>query len=187
MRTHGKLVKWNDERGFGFIEPSSGTEEVFVHVSAFPCDNVRPRVGEFISFDIDQRADGKKQALRVMRPGTRTPEAKRSDPKPATAVERGQLVTLISVLLVAALGWYAYAWLVADRITPPAPVGQSIAHPTRAPASLGSRCDGRTRCSQMTSCAEATYFIKQCPGTEMDGDGDGVPCESQWCGSSWAH
>jgi hypothetical protein len=38
----------------------------------------------------------------------------------------------------------------------------------------------------MTSCAEATYFIKQCPGTQMDGDGDGVPCESQWCSGSWA-
>jgi hypothetical protein len=44
-----------------------------------------------------------------------------------------------------------------------------------------SRCDGRTRCSQMTSCEEATYFLKNCPGTTMDGDHDGVPCEQQWC------
>jgi len=42
-------------------------------------------------------------------------------------------------------------------------------------------CDGRTRCSQMTSCDEATYFLQHCPGTVMDGDGDGVPCEGQWC------
>lgn len=42
-------------------------------------------------------------------------------------------------------------------------------------------CDGRIYCSQMTSCAEATYFLKNCPGTKMDGDGDGVPCERQWC------
>ena len=42
-------------------------------------------------------------------------------------------------------------------------------------------CDGRTMCPQMTSCAEATYFIRSCPGTKMDGDGDGVPCEDQWC------
>jgi hypothetical protein len=37
-------------------------------------------------------------------------------------------------------------------------------------------------CSQMSSCAEATYFLNSCPGVEMDGDGDGVACESQWCG-----
>jgi Excalibur calcium-binding domain len=42
-------------------------------------------------------------------------------------------------------------------------------------------CDGRTYCSQMTSCEEATYFIRNCPGTKMDGNNDGVPCESQWC------
>ncbi len=49
----------------------------------------------------------------------------------------------------------------------------------RAPAAY--RCDGRTHCSQMRSCAEATYFLKNCPGVKMDGNGDGVPCEKQWC------
>ena len=43
------------------------------------------------------------------------------------------------------------------------------------------RCDGRTRCQQMTSCEEATWFLQHCPGTQMDGDGDGIPCEQQWC------
>ena len=42
-------------------------------------------------------------------------------------------------------------------------------------------CDGRTYCSQMTSCKEAKFFIKNCPDTKMDGDGDGIPCERQWC------
>ncbi|MFT4101081.1 MAG: excalibur calcium-binding domain-containing protein [Burkholderiaceae bacterium] len=44
-------------------------------------------------------------------------------------------------------------------------------------------CDGRTHCSQMTSCAEATYFLQHCPGVKMDGNNDGVPCERQWCTS----
>ena len=43
------------------------------------------------------------------------------------------------------------------------------------------QCDGRTHCSQMTSCEEATFFLKNCPGTKMDGNNDGVPCEQQWC------
>jgi hypothetical protein len=53
----------------------------------------------------------------------------------------------------------------------------------QAPAASASpyQCDGRTMCSQMRSCAEAEYFIQHCPGTKMDGDGDGVPCEQQWC------
>jgi len=43
------------------------------------------------------------------------------------------------------------------------------------------RCDGRTHCSQMKSCAEATWFLRNCPNTKMDGNNDGVPCERQWC------
>lgn len=43
-------------------------------------------------------------------------------------------------------------------------------------------CDGREYCSQMTSCAEAMYFNSNCPNTKMSGDGDGIPCERQWCG-----
>jgi len=43
-------------------------------------------------------------------------------------------------------------------------------------------CDGRVYCSQMHSCEEATYFLEHCPGVKMDGEGDGVPCEKQWCG-----
>lgn len=49
------------------------------------------------------------------------------------------------------------------------------------PAAPSFNCDGRKHCSQMTSCAEATYFSNNCPGTKMDGNHDGVPCEKQWC------
>ncbi len=51
-----------------------------------------------------------------------------------------------------------------------------------ASAATAFRCDGRTRCSQMRSCEEATWFLRHCPGVQMDGNGDGVPCERQWCG-----
>ena len=61
-----------------------------------------------------------------------------------------------------------------------APVISAPADPVEPATSF--RCDGRTRCSQMTSCEEATYFLRNCPNTQMDGDGDGVPCERQWCG-----
>lgn len=44
------------------------------------------------------------------------------------------------------------------------------------------KCDGRTLCADMTSCAEARYFLKHCAASRMDGDGDGIPCEDQWCG-----
>jgi len=55
-----------------------------------------------------------------------------------------------------------------------------VAPPAAAASSF--RCDGRTHCSQMTSCAEAEFFLHNCPNTKMDGNNDGEPCERQWCG-----
>ena len=43
------------------------------------------------------------------------------------------------------------------------------------------RCRGKTYCSQMSSCEEATFYINNCPNTKMDGDGDGIPCRRKWC------
>jgi hypothetical protein len=88
------------------------------------------------------------------------------------------LITLLIVGGVAAYGYRQYDRHV-ERLqrAVPADAAAEVA-PTPAPA---FRCDGRTHCSQMTSCAEATFFLRNCPGTKMDGNNDGVPCEQQWC------
>ncbi|MFK5968631.1 MAG: excalibur calcium-binding domain-containing protein, partial [Candidatus Marithrix sp.] len=42
-------------------------------------------------------------------------------------------------------------------------------------------CDGKVHCSEMSSCEEARFYIKNCSGTKIDGDNDGKPCEDR-CG-----
>lgn len=84
---------------------------------------------------------------------------------------------ILLVLLVFA-GWYGYSESQRRAHVPAA--AEELAAAEDAPDAR-FRCDGRTHCSQMTSCAEATYFLNNCPGTKMDGDNDGVPCEMQWC------
>lgn len=39
-------------------------------------------------------------------------------------------------------------------------------------------CESKRYCKQMASCAEARFYLTQCGLTRLDGDGDGVPCES---------
>lgn len=89
---------------------------------------------------------------------------------------------VVLVILVLATSPVVKRWTgsyLAPISTPLNAVVAPIASPILAVSRV--KCDGRKYCSQMTSCAEATAFLQQCPGTEMDGDGDGVPCESQWC------
>jgi hypothetical protein len=90
---------------------------------------------------------------------------------------------LLLIALLAFAAWKGYEAyqskkLATNAAQPSAPFART-SNP-QAPAANFS-CDGRKYCSQMTSCQEATYFLKNCPGVKMDGNNDGVPCEQQWC------
>lgn len=39
-------------------------------------------------------------------------------------------------------------------------------------------CGSKRYCREMESCEEARFYLKQCGLARLDGDGDGVPCES---------
>jgi len=73
------------------------------------------------------------------------------------------------------------ACVAAEPAKPAAGMAPSVPLASVSTSNSGFRCDGRTYCSQMHSCAEATYFLRHCPGVKMDGNNDGVPCEKQWC------
>ena len=206
MRFHGTLTKWNDDRGFGFITPEPAGQEIFVHVSAFARDGRRPQLNEALSFEIALNKDGKKQAAAVRREGaqaagfaalssrsdTHTPRAHRLSraPHPAPRSLGTRLVMLVvACALLAAAYWqfdrrsqraHAIQAEAAAQASDSAPQGAQTALSQPLTASP-YRCDGRQHCSQMGSCAEAKFFLKNCSGVMMDGDGDGVPCEQQLC------
>jgi cold shock CspA family protein len=193
-RYTGKLKKWNAERGFGFVVADDGGQDIFVHITAFPRDGWQPAEGELLSFEVEPDRNGKRSAVRVRRPGSPQPEPTRT-PRLArgrtarTSATSSFASTLVSLALIVAVGWYAYSryanrveqtQAAADAVQSPAPASL-FELPQPAPASF--TCDGRKHCSQMTSCEEAKRFLKNCPGMEMDGDSDGIPCEQQLCTS----
>lgn len=52
----------------------------------------------------------------------------------------------------------------------------------RAPVSndtvADSECGNKRYCREMTSCEEAKFYLRQCGLSSLDGDSDGLPCES---------
>jgi hypothetical protein len=94
---------------------------------------------------------------------------------------------IIALILVALVAWRGYeTYLARSKLygrpaaeAPAAAEAGSLFTATQRPPAF--KCDGRVYCSQMTSCAEAEYFMSHCPSVKMDGDKNGVPCEKQWC------
>jgi hypothetical protein len=42
MRYRGTITNWKDEKGFGFITPSNGGNQLFVHITSFANRKRRP-------------------------------------------------------------------------------------------------------------------------------------------------
>jgi uncharacterized membrane protein YsdA (DUF1294 family)/cold shock CspA family protein len=65
MRFEGTLKTWNAERGFGFIEPLQGGQEIFVHIKTFPQGAGYPKLNQLLSFEVEIGPQGKKRAKNV--------------------------------------------------------------------------------------------------------------------------
>lgn len=195
MRQQGILKQWNIEKGFGFIRPDDGGKDIFIHISTFPKDGVAPRLGEQIRYEVSADHHGKAQAVAIERldvsPVIGDPSARKNANRPASqrhnssSSDSSSVFPLIIGLLVAiGLIYTAYGKYQRHQLANQDETTTLVSTPDQvsstAPSSPQFSCDGREHCSQMRSYEEAVYFIKNCPNTKMDGDGDGIPCESQF-------
>jgi uncharacterized membrane protein YsdA (DUF1294 family)/cold shock CspA family protein len=105
MRFTGTLKSWNDERGFGFIEPAQGGQELFVHIKAFPSGTGRPSVGRVLTFEVETSAMGKKNARAVQYPGRSKSISRHKFEQTATWTLPRVFVIPVFALIYAFVSW----------------------------------------------------------------------------------
>jgi uncharacterized membrane protein YsdA (DUF1294 family)/cold shock CspA family protein len=113
MRFDGTLNSWNDDRGFGFIQPVQGGEPIFVHIQSFPARSGRPQLNQAISFEVEVGPKGKRarnvQYIRT-RPAPLPQRRLRAQWGTATLFA---LPAFLLVYLVIAVLWRPPAWFAA--------------------------------------------------------------------------
>lgn len=184
----GQLKSWKDDKGFGFIQTSELKQDTFIHISTLKAMSRKPKVGDFIYFDVEKQANGKSRAVNCRIEGVAAKAIQRHRPRvhKNTSAPKSKVVLILAVIAIGAFGYQRLGLSTAP--TPAYAPAQHTPNTTTPSGSLLNRaftdtnanfsCDGRQHCSQMTSRAEAEYFTKHCPNTKMDGDRDGIPCEN---------
>ena len=65
MIYQGQVFNWNDEKGFGFVEPNGGGQRAFVHIKAFESQRRRPVDGDTIVYKTAELGDGRYSAVSI--------------------------------------------------------------------------------------------------------------------------
>lgn len=65
MRNQGKITHWNEEKGYGFITPSSGASQVFVHIRAFRNRHLPPELNQVVQYSLSTDKQGRPCAWRT--------------------------------------------------------------------------------------------------------------------------
>lgn len=179
----GTLKRWNDDKGFGFIGSEHGRRDIFIHISALKRMSRRPIVGDVITYQVHKDNDGKQRAVNAriegvaeVKYGSGRKYAKQ--PKQSNWIAK-EVISIVMLIAIGSIAFMQYA-KTSDRHENVTTTLSSYAIEEQNENSYS--CAGKIYCSEMTSCGEAKFYQRNCPGTKMDGDGDGIPCESQWCG-----
>lgn len=95
MRQKGTLRSWNDDKGFGFIVPSEGGKDVFLHISAFSNRARRPEVGQIVTYALSTDQQGRPRASKATLPGDRLHPHKKKAGATGAFIVAGAFLTLV--------------------------------------------------------------------------------------------
>ncbi len=65
----GRLIQWDDEKGFGFIQPEHEKDQVFLHISQVQPATRRPKLNDTLLYQLTFNKKGQPQATQAILQG----------------------------------------------------------------------------------------------------------------------
>ena len=190
MKDKGILINWSVQKGYGFIDCESYEDDVFIHMSALEHMVRKPSVGDVIFFDRLLDSNGKGRAEYATIKGVETkPHGGFAGNKNIPVINGNGRNSRPGVVLII-MGLVSVLYLYQTFSPEPLPISmpgtvKEFIKKEVSPTKLDNAdfiCHGKQHCSQMTSCKEAKFYLKNCPNVMIDGDADGIPCDRKLCG-----
>jgi cold shock CspA family protein len=105
----GRLERWNEDKGFGFIRPEHTKGDVFIHISALKNMPRRPVIGDVIYYQLHAGDDGKTRAINARIEGVSVLKTKKSYGNKQKNNQNQRLSVLVSLLLFIVIGFFFYS------------------------------------------------------------------------------
>lgn len=99
MRQKGTIRSWNEQKAFGFIQPSGGGKDVFLHISGLSNRNQHPELGQSVSYVMSTDAQGRPCARQVLLPGDRLPKNRAATGLAGAVVITAMFLTVVGFLI----------------------------------------------------------------------------------------
>lgn len=65
MRYEGKIIKWYDDKGFGFVRATKDSKDVFLHISEIQKLKKKPEINQLVNYEITKDSQGRFRAVNV--------------------------------------------------------------------------------------------------------------------------
>lgn len=97
MRVKGKIIFWNDEKGFGFIAPNEGGKQIFAHIKAFSNRKKQPKIGQVTTYTLSMDKQGRPCADNITRAGERLSQSPKKAKKSISIVGAVIFLFIVSI------------------------------------------------------------------------------------------
>jgi len=101
----GVLKTWKADRGFGFIKPDAGGQDIFIHISSLKNVDRRPVRGDVIYYQIAKDNQGKYKAINATIEGA---ELLHNNAGDSFRFNKWLTASALALLMIAIMGVYFY-------------------------------------------------------------------------------